>query len=414
MGFWSGVGSVIQGSVNLTGKGIRGVVGGVSAAAKGVAAGGAWCVRKTFQGTSVAVGWVSNDRTADIVENFGKTVGDVVEVNVAMVADTAEMGAGFATGLASAVVGDDDGADDANGSFHEALDHLTNTTENLKVNAAATAKAWTGEEKFEAVKEKYRMLERENQAEFAKLDRERSTVNARIMAEMARLNRDKQNVKGKFDRFCVIASSISDWVVARYSTFEMHHAVSVMPAPIKTKGELFADVDFDESPVWNRIKGTITGGILTVSQLKDVDDAIANQRLAAQENWERDQIETERLERVCEALVFVRQSFDDFLVFYDSAMDELEHSVRMIIQARIMQSPADFGTFDRINVYFLPKRHLNALIACDKLSRILCEMTKRRYLTDDTGLIEVIESDRNLVKKYVDGEFADMRRVLAA
>ncbi len=72
------------------------------------------------------------------------------------------------------------------------------------------------------------------------------------------------------------------------------------------------------------------------------------------------------------------------------------------------------GMQGNVNPYFLPKHHLNILMACDKLTRILCKMTRLHYVSAGAKEPTAIAADIESVKEWRAKDFAALEELEAA
>lgn len=203
--------------------------------------------------------------------------------------------------------------------------------------------------------------------------------------------------------------------MARYDTEDVFISEPVAEAPLKSAAEVFSDVDFRNDPVWNHIKGVFTAGLLTVSQVEDAKVKIEGYRLAAQATWNQDRELNVKYKKLFESLDFVKKAFDVFVPLYSRLQDELEYalsSVSQIMAQRDMYYFADANV--KVNPYFLPGHQLNILMACDKLTRMLCEMNKRHYVAVVDNVATEIEEDRKKVESLRSDEYHEVEMLIAA
>ena len=92
---------------------------------------------------------------------------------------------------------------------------------------------------------------------------------------------------------------------------------------------------------------------------------------------------------------------------------ELGYSVDLLRESGYMQNMFLFANSDeKLNPAFLPNRHIRCLQDCDKLSRLLCDLSKRIYFNDSK--VEIIEIDRKRVEKYRERFVIPLKNELAA
>jgi len=86
-----------------------------------------------------------------------------------------------------------------------------------------------------------------------------------------------------------------------------------------------------------------------------------------------------KLEKSLAGMEQVADVFDFFNDFYDQLLVELDFSIQLMRSVRLWTS-ADFFDDEKIDVCFLPRHHLDCLIAADKTTRIICGMVSRQYI----------------------------------
>ena len=369
---------------------------------------------KAISGVAEFVGEKVGGRVGEIIECMGRDAAFGARLPAELAGTAVASGINAVAGLGSRLVGDTAGAEE---SFGEMRAEVSETVEDFGAAASNVKKLFqsvTAESVYWKVKREYDELQSENTRQFNELARKRTEVAQRLDVVVKALNEDKKKSKKLFDRFVRVAQAVADWQIASYDAFDTSVTPAVNPAPIKSSADVFAAVDFESNPVWNSLKGLVTLGMLTESQVKDAQVTIINQRRAAQEWWSADQACTEQLVRVCESLDFVHDSFELFIGSYERMIDELEYALALLRVAQNMLDPTSFPNLERVNPYFLPKRHLLVLMACDKLSRLLCEMAKRRYVTATRSSAEIVAADSDCVRNYRNAEFVRMQQELAA
>ena len=91
-------------------------------------------------------------------------------------------------------------------------------------------------------------------------------------------------------------------------------------------------------------------------------------------------------------------------------MNEIDYALEMLRMNYYLRDFNYFGkTESELNVYFLPERHLKCLMACDKMSRILCTMAKQKYLdknaidvnADEVKQVEAFKKQKNALKRQL-------------
>lgn len=100
------------------------------------------------------------------------------------------------------------------------------------------------------------------------------------------------------------------------------------------------------------------------------------------------------MKAVLESLRNVSIYFEELTQVYSGVLDELEYTVNLVANAGYVLNPA--YKEEKVDCYLFPKQHLLCLMAADKMTRILFEMTTLRYLSRQA---ELIESDQSTLKE---------------
>ena len=92
-----------------------------------------------------------------------------------------------------------------------------------------------------------------------------------------------------------------------------------------------------------------------------------------------------RLDQIHSAIQQVRDYFETLIKSYHVLLDELEYSVNMLSSICHMINPAFHGK--TLDCYFLPDRHLQCLMATEKMTRVLHEIAECHYINEDCNLV---------------------------
>ena len=372
-------------------------------------------VKCACQGSAFVLEQVGADRFSEAIDG----VGDTVDHGTQTVSDAVTMAADVVVGIplaaASFAVGADDVPDELGEVIGGAYSSMCDNAEATCSFASSAKDQFVGKTQFDKAKQEYLALITENTVVIKDIQQIRNDLNKKINDRLNEINGYKNKSKVLFERFVVLSRKIADWRVKHYETPDVFLSEDVRETPLKTAKEIFADIDFDNDPIWSHLKGVFTAGLLTVAQVDDVVNKIQFYKEAAKATWGQDREINSKYRKLLDALDFVRESFALFVPLYAELQDQLEYaisSVGQIMSQRDMYYFADANV--SVNPYYLPKHHLNILMACDKLTRILCEMSKRHYVTLVNNVPEVIEEDRIKVESLKRDEYAEVESLVAA
>lgn len=261
-----------------------------------------------LEGTGKIAGMAAglvDERSEAVLANLGKTASGVVQTPTRMTSAGVKLGVGIVAGVEAIIEGDDDGAEYASEVARSGIDSVNEWAEETTEAATEATKHLTGEKAYELAKREYDRLVDENKAKHKELSSARREAVKAINERLEELNGCK--VKAKEQYACVrkllkIAASHDVHLKPRANFDEMYIARPVRQAPIKTAKDIFADVDFDNNPIWNSFKGVITVGVWTVSQVEYARADIRRQRRAAKDKWAQDEKENMRYPKMAASL----------------------------------------------------------------------------------------------------------------
>ena len=372
-------------------------------------------VKYACKGVSSALESVGADRLANTIDNAGEAVDNGAQTASDVVTAATDIATGTILATGSFIVGEDATADKLGDNIRETLNSLDDNAEAAVAHVTIAKDNFVGKAQFDEAHREYTELVGENAANVAEIAKERKELNDKINEQLKSINERKNASKGLFDRFVSASCKIAEWRVARYETSDVFIAEPVMETPLKSVAEIFADVDFCNDPIWNHIKGVFTAGLLTVSQVEDANVKIEGYKRAARSSWDQDREINSKYRKLLESLEFVGSAFDVFVPLYSKLQDELEYALSSISQIMAHRDIYYFADANvKVNPYFLPKHHLNILMACDKLTRILCEMNKRHYIQMAEGVPVTIEEDREKVASLKLHEYREVEMLLAS
>lgn len=278
--------------------------------------------------------------------------------------------------------------------------------------AKDASEGFTGEKCFKLARDRSEKLRKEQEQKQQQIDTLFRQQAAIIQKQLTNINNLRNKAKNLFLEFEQLSSVFADWKIRHYNIVECFNC-KPFSLKLKEPKEFFLEVDFDNDPWWNRFKGFISGGFVTVKQIEEAEDKLKEADIAFKDQCNQAEEEVKRYLKVAESLKFVEENFVFFTEFYNSMIKELSYSIDLLRESGYMQNMFFFANSDeKLNPAFLPNRHIRCLQACDKLSRLLCELSKRKYFNDSN--IEVIETDRKRMEKYRERFVIPLQKELAA
>ena len=357
---------------------------------------------------AAGVGLVS-ERGEQAIRDAGQATAKIIEtpqkITGYMIAQTVNK----TTELHSILVGDIDGEIDAmmaqdDASF-DISDHLYETE-----NAIGEL---TGENYYNSVKKELESLNKEKMQKQQQIDdslREQTDVIQKILAN---INDLRSNIKALFREFEQLASVFADWNIHNYNIDECFSPKVFSFNKLKEPKDFFSKVDFDNSPWRNRLKGILSGGRLTKKRIEEAKEEIEEFMKAFDDQCKQAEEEVERYKKISESLKFIEENFIFFTEFYKDMIRELGYSIDILRESGYMRNMFFFtNSGERLDPAFLPYRHIQCLLACDKLSRLLCNISKQKYFNDSK--MEVVKIDRQHIEKYRERFVMPLKKELAA
>ena len=335
------------------------------------------------------------DGLGTVVDAIGDAASEVFDDPLGAVGTLAT---GVWEGAGSVISGTVDGV----GTLGDATIDLIGDTGDVVIDLTCEAiSTLSGEKYYYEVKEYYENLNREKEEKQEELSNALRETNHQINAEIDLINRSRIQSARTNERFERIARSVANWKIRKYEIAEEGINLQFDFEELESHSQIFVDVNFDEEPIWNTIKGIATLGLLTRSQLNDVKARIKGMEEAFQYEKEQAEAENMRWNLVLQSVQAVRNDFDYFIRFYCDLLGELDYALDLLRQ-ELCQHDLFFFSTERtiLDPNLLPERHLRCLMACDKMARILCAMSKRKYITvSERGLLS-IERDTKAVITY--------------
>jgi len=270
------------------------------------------------------------------------------------------------------------------------------------IETGAKVCSWlTGQDKYKEANELYTNLR--DDIESAKQDYEK---NVEILADEINTNisiingAKKKIIRTLFPRFVHAANRFASWEIVISELIDRFDHNSRLSSSIESmRREDYFNIDFDDHS-WKSCAKLVLLGIAGIAwsrweankTLKRVNEL----KLIVEEQKENIKAEKIRLNEIKNAIVQVREYFDKMTRSYEVLLDELEYSANMLISICYVINPSFHEK--NIDCYFLPERHLRCLIATEKMTRILHDITERNYIDKDCNLIN---DDHEIIRIFV-------------
>ena len=388
-------------------------VGGVADA---ICTGASKVVSAPLKVTTVAAGstlrFCGAKRVGDAIEKFGDAKAGIIEAPIRSVGYLVRQAANVSTLAGSMLTGDYEDEIEAQNEFSQANEELGQHFESIKKNFEEGIDNVSGRVLYDEAKKEYNDVRKEKRAEQKKIDAKRTEIGDLINDELSKINACRKRAGTLFGKFESIASTISSWKIHKYEESEVFRPASIKIPEITSREKVFSEVDFDKDPIKNYLKGLLSVGLLVQSDVSNVREHIYGMREALNIEKKKANDMIKKWKYVRESVKLVRESFEAFIEYYEKLLIELDYAINLI-RMNHYQCDLDYfvGHDSQINAYFLPDRHLKCLMACDKMSRILCTMAKQRYL--DSKAISIVSSEYSKVKE-MQSEYENLKLKVAA
>ena len=369
-------------------------------------------VKLLTTGAAAAVRVCGGDRLGDAIEKFGDAAARVVETPMRTAGHAVRQTANVLTLASSSLSGDYVDEIEAQEEFSDANEELGRHLESIKDDFVSAIDNVSGRVLYDEAKREYNDVRKEKRAEQKKIDIKRIEIGDLINDELSKINTCRKRAGILFKQFESIASAISSWKIHRYEPQEVFRPASIKIPEISSREKVFSEVDFDNSPLKNYFKGLLTCGLVVASEVSKAREHIRGLKIALEEEKQKANDEIKKWVHVRESVKLVRENFEAFIEYYEKLLQELDYAINLIRMNYYQRDLDYFQEVDsQINAYFLPDRHLKCLMACDKMSRILCAMAKQRYL--DSKAIDINSSEYS---KFEDmqSEYARLTKKVAA
>ena len=397
----------------------RAIKKGVRAAGR-LADAGCTCMSKAFSAPvkaaakvgAAAVRFCGAKRIGDAIEKVGDVYAGIIEAPMRTAGHAVRQTANVLTLAASSLSGDYIDEIDAQEDFEEANTEFGRHFKSIKDDFVDAADNVSGRVLYDDAKKEYNNIRKEKRNEQKKIDAKRIEVGDLINDELSKINACRKRAGVLFKRFELTASAISSWTIHKYEPYEVFRPTSIKIPEMTSREKVFSEVDFDKSPIKNYLKGFLTGGMLVASEVSKVREHIRGLDKALKEEKKKAHDKIKKWVYVRESVKLVRENFEAFIEYYEKLIQELDYAINLI-RMNYYQCDLDYfqETDSQINPYFLPDRHLKCLMACDKMSRILCIMAKQRYL--DSKAIDINSSEYSRFKD-MQSEYVRLTQKVAA
>jgi hypothetical protein len=194
----------------------------------------------------------------------------------------------------------------------------------------------------------------------------------------------KEIIHTLFPRFAGAANRFATWEVIINKLLDRFHYKLQGSDKIAPRAELFI-IDFDKYPWKSYAKAWFTYGFWSRKEAKETLEKVLEQKMVVENEIAKMNADEVRLDQIHSAIQQVKDYFESLSRSYRLLLDELEYSVNMLSSICHMINPSFQGK--TLDCYFLPDRHLQCLMAAEKMTRILHEIAERHYIDQDCNLI---------------------------
>lgn len=215
-----------------------------------------------------------------------------------------------------------------------------------------------------------------------------------ISREITKINQLKMSLNEEhFQRFLRVSSRIASWDIVLKELPDRFHYSQIKIEEIKKRDELFL-IDFDKNPIKSNLMALVSLGFWSRKKATETLHKVQEQEKVLEHELAKLETEKVRLKAILESLRNVALYFEELTKIYDGILDELEYTVNLVVNSGYVLNPA--YQENKVDCYMFPEKHLLCLMAADKMTRILFEMTTLRYLSHQG---ELIESDQATFKE---------------
>ncbi len=264
------------------------------------------------------------------------------------------------------------------------------------------SKCWnaiTGKDKYDEAQKKYTELSIKWQETKDEHKKYVQNISIEIEEVISNINLHKEIlIERDFNRFINATSRIAMWEIICDKLYEEFKNQYWEMEKIKSRKSVFL-IDFDNHPFKSYAFAFLSLGFFTRKMAKETFLKVKEQEEAFNHEKEKIKAEKIRLNQLLESLKNIDIYFRILTKHYNELLFELEYCINLLSVSYYLVRPDHKG--DKIDCYFLPESHLNRLMLSDKLTRILNEMTNRRYL-GSCG--ELMQKDVDDVKILVSGD----------
>ena len=148
-----------------------------------------------------------------------------------------------------------DGETDASLAQEEAWQEYRDHWNEAWTAAKNASEGFTGEKCFKLARERFEKLRKEQVQKQQLIDIQLKQQIAVIQKKLTNINYSREKAKNLFLEFEQLSSVFVEWKIRRYNIVECFNP-RYSPFPkLKEWKEFFSEVDFDNDPWWNRLKG---------------------------------------------------------------------------------------------------------------------------------------------------------------
>ena len=268
-----------------------------------------------------------------------------------------------------------------------------NICEGVRKVGHCVAKVWkkfSGQDVAEEAERRLTALENETRRRQSEFNLFMEARAKEINASLSSINACRRKLNEElFPQFCTLAGNFRNWSVADVG-IERCVALKGGCGSVRSRDELMK-IDFRNHPIAANALAVLTLGFFTRKRAKESLNQVKEEEVRMKAEFEKLEAEKTRVSCVLKALRQVERQFNGCLDIYSRVLDEVEYSVDLLRTGRcILGGEPATGQFD---VEFLPERHQLSLKAADEITRIVFAIGARKYVSDKSKRMELVDKD---------------------
>ncbi len=145
-------------------------------------------------------------------------------------------------------------------------------------------------------------------------------------------------------------------------------------------------IDFDKHKVKTTFQAIFTLGFFTRKKAKETLNRVREQSKVLDASIKKMKAEKKRMTLSQKSLSQIVLYMDDMFSFYEEILGELDFAVSSL-RALYFKGNIHYFEEQKLDCYYLPKRHLLCLMATEQATRIIHQIVSKQYLTDECAIV---------------------------